>query len=122
MAGPCVVTVDGPVLIIDSVTSGNPARSIQSVTLTDIKREGRILDFSYGVPYGMNLLVSGSGLGCTTPCGFESEPGAYTFRVSAPGFASREVVTAARYAVAQGPGCPLHLSGGTRVSVALDAM
>lgn len=116
--GACYVAAEDPAFTITSVSDARTGATIPVVTLADLSFSGT----SY-VPLALpgaakNTRIVGTGLECTTPCGFTETPGAYTFTISAPGFAASSVTAVGSYSKKVG-GCPLIYSGGAQVSYSL---
>jgi len=59
-----------------------------------------------------------SALICNPPCSFGTQPGNYSFRVSAGSFADTIVLCSPFYSINKG-GCPSSSDGGLRINIGL---
>ena len=116
LAGACLYEYRDPVVSI--VLTGNPRPS--EVAISDLVIQGStvtglaalVVTPSYGVRAATDTIY------CTSPCGFSTTEGAYSFKASAPGYQSRTMTFEARYEDSDG-GCPGFSSGSTEVRISL---
>jgi len=120
--GPCFVGAAEPSLIISSVQNSVSAASVPIVSLSNITLDGMAFNLSFLPREAVNVQVVGSSLECTVPCGFAVQEGAFSFTASAPGYAVRSVAANGAYSSSTGTGCPLYLTGGTRITVSLSPL
>jgi hypothetical protein len=115
-----VITVAEPLVQIRSVTSSQAGVPVDQFTLSNFSRNGYHEDAALliaGVPKTNATVVNGT-LVCSGACGFGQSEGTYAFTVSAAGAQDKVVAVAAKYD-ARDQGCPVQLSGGTAVTIAL---
>ena len=120
-AGPCVVTYGEPVLHIISAVDVDSGDPIPQITISRILINGEETPLEYEVPESNNIEFRDSVFVGTIPCSFGHQLGTYLLTISAEGYSEsvfefRDV----HYSVKEGPGCPLHFDGGTRVQIGLE--
>ena len=121
MLGYCYHTFESPVVRVAAVTDARTGAPIRRVVLSDIAINGtRVTDVSRlnRPPVSFGLTSRDSALACEVSCGFGVEEGRYQLVVRAPGYESRALTLAARYARVRG-GCPSSSAGSTDVKVTL---
>lgn len=116
--GPCVVNYVGSALIVASAKSSLSGATVPTITLRAITIDGVGLQFTALSPAASNVRVVGNTLECTTPCGFSSQEGVYSFVVSGSGYIDAPVRVAGAYASREGS-CPDTYSKGSSVNVIL---
>lgn len=113
ISGPCVHTVEDPIIHIDQVTDAKTGSNIREFRITSVLRDTfnvDMLQLKNSVSY--NVVLFDNVLFCNTPCGFGSNRGTYSLAISAPNYKDTTIVIQAKYAVFNG-GCPSSNSGGT---------
>ena len=121
LSGPCVEEFAEPVLIIESVTETNTEEAIEEVRISQIQWNGQspprhFRQEEFGIsedPDDEEVLL------CTLPCGFGSNPGAWSFEINVQGYLPETLYVDAEYETFQG-GCPALHDDGTRISVELE--
>jgi hypothetical protein len=113
--GPCVHTYEDPIIHVDSVTNAQNGSLISTFQIREIIKDGNRVQPEYIKIVSSNVAVYDTMLVCNLPCGFGTDEGVYTLKVSAIGYRDTTVSIKAKYAVFKG-GCPSSNSGGTRFS------
>lgn len=116
---PAIVLAAEPSLIIASVQNAVSSAPVQTVVLSDIKRDGMSHFLGLLPREASNVRVVGNTVECTVPCGFATSEGAFTFTVAAAGYLPRQVAAQGAYSSSIGT-CPPSLTGGKRISVNLQ--
>jgi hypothetical protein len=119
-AGPCVVTYGEPALHITSAVDADSGDPIPQITISRLVINGQEIPLEYELWDSNNIEYRDSVLVGTIPCSFGYMVGTYVLTISAEGYSEsvfefRDV----HYSVREGPGCPLHFDGGTRVQISL---
>lgn len=119
--GPCVHVYEEPILHIESVRNAQTGAHITSITLSDVRVDAVRQYPAVLVAESRRMTVVDSVLVGNPPCGFGTQPGLYTFRVSASGFRDTVVAFIASYSTNRG-GCPSSSTGGSRVGIDLQPL
>ena len=118
--------VDIPILTIREARNAATGAPIAQIVLSDIHIHGQLqtgneMQFLMVGP-ARNATIEGNQLRCTLDCAFSHDNGDYQFTVSAPGYTSKTVtVPNVRYTEFDRDGCWSRPTGGTTISLALDA-
>ena len=112
-AGVCSHTYREPVLIVAGVQDVRTGRPIAAVAIDSVTLNAQSTGVGVAAP-AFGVVVDGTGVQCHVTCGFGTSPGQYVMRVSANGYAPKQIAVAATYAQFHG-GCPSWNDGGTRV-------
>lgn len=118
--GPCVHTYEDPVLHVESVTDAQNGQRVFAFRILEVTRNGVKQQPIFLKIVSYNVVVYDTTLVCNVPCGFGTDEGAYTLRVSASGYRDTTISVNAKYAVFKG-GCPSSNSGGTKFSFQMQA-
>jgi hypothetical protein len=118
--GPCVHEYREPIVQITDARDMRSGAAVDSIVLTHIRIDGRVVEPLYFATVGPSYGVSarGDSLFCQIPCGFATAAGNYVFTVSAPGYLPQDRGYDAQYGVFKG-GCPSYNDEGLRVSLRL---
>lgn len=119
--GPCVHTYEDPVLHVESVTNAQNNQLVPAIRILEVTRNGIRQQPGYLRIISYNAVAFDTTLVCNVPCGFGTDEGAYTLRVSAPGYRDTVIAVNGKYAVFKG-GCPSSNSGGTKFSFQMQAL
>lgn len=119
--GICIARADEPVLTLQTATNATSGQPVwQQLKLTHIKLNDQPADLTMlMLGASKNVTLAGDALVCTAACAFGGVvEGRYSFTVEAPGYQPRAYVVDAAFAGRSGS-CPLTLSNGTKLDVAL---
>ena len=120
IAGPCIIQSSEPVLTLQTATDATTGKQLPSLKLTNLKFGDVAVDLTLLLlGASKNVVAAADGLACTAPCAFGSaNEGKYTFTAVAPGYQPKAYAVDAVFASRAGS-CPLMLSNGSKLDVAL---
>jgi hypothetical protein len=119
--GPCVHVYEEPILHIESVRNAQTGAHIASVVLSEVRVDSVRQNPLLLLAGSSRMAVLDSVLIGNPPCAFGTQPGLYSFKVSASGFRDTVVTYSASYLTNRG-GCPSSSTGGSRVRIDMQPL
>jgi hypothetical protein len=114
--GPCVHSYLEPSFNIDWVKDAKTGNYLNAIKITEVVYNNKTkLDLYFLKITSKNVVYSDSMLICNLPCGFGTNEGNYSLKVSANGYKDTVIQSVARYSI-QKSGCPSSSSGGARIT------
>ncbi len=118
--GPCVHIYEEPILHIETARNIQSSAYLRTIVLSNITIDSIAQDPFFLIPESRSVAVLDSSLVCNPPCAFGTQPGKYTFKVSASGCRDTIITCNPNYTINKG-GCPSSSNGGLRISINLQS-
>ncbi len=128
-SGPCFVDYQSPVFEVRKVVNASSGGGVAQIRFRsfNLTRNGTVVTQDIrsqvaGPYHGVTVATDGStDLICDVSCGFGIEPGHFSMTVTAPGFVPKQLEYDVNFTSTSGGkgGCPLILSGPTKVDISL---
>lgn len=122
LIGPCDHTYEETILQIESVRNSKDGKNIETIVLSEIKIDSVKIKLSHFIEFvSSRVAIIDSTLICNPPCGFGTDSGKYSFRLSAKGFKDTMILCSPFYKIFKG-GCPSSSNGGLRLNIILQPL